>query len=515
MTYLAVPISGRNIKEATEQIGKACALGAEMLELRTDFIENLTVDCFEQLLVLARNTSLPVIVTCRDKAEGGCGEYPLDFRIDILCRAIAAGADFVDCEFVNFQDDSVENRLLEALEDSQTRLILSAHNFDQPFGDLAALYENIIDVCPQAIPKLVYKANHINDCFAAFDLLKNKTGDAIVLCMSAAGMISRVLAKKFGSLVTFASLSDEASTAPGQVGIEQMKSLYRWDHIDAETRIYGVIGNPVGHSLSPAIFNACFDKQKLNALYLPILLEGQKLQFNEFMSNLLKNNYDFGGFSVTIPHKAHALDYAEVEGDHLESLAADIGAVNTLKVGFGGQVSGYNTDYAGALNALLSTLGITKHQLHSVSTAVLGAGGVGRAIVAGLTDIGAHVTIYNRTVAKAKSLAEEFSCKYASLEEATNMDAKIVNNCTSIGMPPNVDNSPLPKECINCNMAVFDTVYNPLETLILKYAKETCAKTINGAEMFIRQAMAQYKIFTGNEPDEEVMRTTVFGALKR
>lgn len=515
MSYLAVPISGRTVPEAGDQIKQAKAAGAELLELRLDYIEGVTVDTTGEMLSLAAETSLAVIVTCRDSAQGGSGDLALDLRVSILVEAINNGADFVDCEYVNYRNPEVSKRINEALKQSpKTRLILSAHDFNGPFADLAALYEEIFESCPNAVVKLVYKANHINECFVAIDLLKNKKGDAIVLCMGEGGLITRVLAKKYGSLVTFASLSDSASTAPGQIGVKELKQLYRYDSIDADTKVYGVIGNPVGHSLSPAIFNACFEKQQVNAVYLPILVKGEKESFNEFMGNLGCRDTGFAGFSVTIPHKAHALDYVELSGDQLEPLAATIGAVNTLKIGYGGLVSGFNTDYAGAMNALLAAMGIDKHGLHSVKTAVLGAGGVARAIVAGLTDVGAKVITYNRTVAKAKSLAEEFKCGYASIDDAGETDATVVINCTSIGMHPNVDASPLPADSINNGMVVFDTVYNPLETLLLKHAKDAGAKTVTGAEMFVRQAMAQYKIFTGKTADEELMRQTVLKCLK-
>ncbi len=514
MSYLAVPISGRTVTEAGDQIKQAKTAGAEMLELRLDYIEGVSVSTVCEMLAISAETSLPIIVTCRDLAEGGSGNLALDIRISILVEAIKNGADFVDCEYVNYQNSEVSTRIDDALKQSpKTRLILSAHDFNGPFPDLAALYAEIYECCPSAVVKIVYTANHINECFVGIDLLKNKKGDAIVLCMGAAGMITRVLAKKYGSLVTFGSLSDSAATAPGQLGVKELKERYRFDSIDADTKVFGVIGNPVGHSLSPAIFNACFDEQGVNAVYLPILLEGEKESFNEFMGNIECRDAGFAGFSVTLPHKAHALDYVEQSGDQLEALAATIGAVNTLKIGFSSLVSGYNTDYAGAMNALLAAMGIDKHGLHNVKAAVLGAGGVARAIVAGLTDVGAKVVVYNRTVAKAKSLAEEFKCSFASIDEAAMTDATVVINCTSIGMHPNVDAAALPADSVSSEMVVFDTVYNPLETLLLKHAKDAGAKPVTGAEMFVRQAMAQYKIFTGKTADEELMRQTVLKCL--
>jgi 3-dehydroquinate dehydratase/shikimate dehydrogenase len=518
MTYLAVPIAAKDVDQAGEHIKSAQAASAEMLELRTDYLAELNTDTLKALASCAKATKLPIIITCRDKTQGGVGNWPLELRTEILVEALNYGADFIDCEYDNFLVGDTQTRLKEALsENKQARLILSAHNFAGPFNDLATLYEDIQAVCPEAIPKLVYTARHINDCFGAFDLLHNTADDVIMFCMGEAGVISRILSKKLGGFLTFASVDEENATAPDQITIEQLKNLYRWDSIDAETELFGVIGNPVAHSLSPAIFNACFDERGINGLYLPVLVEGERSRFNDFLGNVVSRSWlGFGGFSVTIPHKAHALDYVNGAGEFIEPLAADIGAVNTLKIGIGPRVSGYNTDYAGAIDALCAAMNIGKHDLHSVTVAVVGAGGVARAVVAGLADVGAKVTIYNRTLTKAQALSEEFKCKYAPLDELSRMDAQVVINCTSIGMYPDVDSAPVPAECLKADMTVFDTVYNPAETLLLKQASQAGATTVSGTEMFIRQAMAQYKLFIGTEagdPPEKTMRKTILDQL--
>lgn len=514
MTDLAVPISACDLSEAKAQIELASASAPDILELRTDYLQYLTTDILDELLAFTAAKNQHVIVTCRDKKQGGQNDYPLDLRIAILARAAATGVDFIDCEYENYRNDDVSRTIQQALSDSNTRLILSAHDFNGCFKNIDDLYEEMLTVSPEAIHKLVYTPAHINDCFEAFKLLKNKRSDAIVLGMGPHGIITRILAKKLGAFLTFASLGETTATAPGQIAIQTLKSLYRWDNITPDTRLFGVIGNPVAHSLSPAIFNACFDKQGIDALYLPILLAGESTEFDSFIENVIDADMDFQGFSVTIPHKAHALEYVERKGDHLEQLAADIGAVNTLKIGFEHIVSGYNTDYAGAMDAIESALAVGKHSLHSVDVAVIGAGGVARALVAGLSDVGASITIYNRTLEKAIALAEEFKCKYAPLDKAPETTARLIVNCTSIGMHPNVDNSPLPPETVKSSMAVFDTVYNPLKTKLLQYAEQKSAKTINGAEMFIRQAMAQFKIFLSTEADEQQMRNTVLSNLR-
>ena len=515
MTYLTVSILAKDEGSFELQVKAAKEQGAEAVEIRTDSLECPCPEVTAKLIDIVKKAELPVIVTCRDKAEGGVAELDLSLRLSILREAINAGADFIDVEYKNFKHPDVQSVLCAMLEQCPaTQLIISRHNFKGPFEDLNLIYESILATYPEAIPKIVYKARHINDCFAAFDLLSEADCPAIVFAMGRAGQISRILAKKFGAFLTFASLDETSTSAPGQISLKQMKTIYRWDHLNAETEVFGLIGNPVGHSLSPALYNACFDANEINAVYLPFLVEGEKQEFNTFMKNMpSRSQMGFGGFSVTIPHKTHALDYANQHGDYVDNLAEVIGAVNTLKVGFNGILSAYNTDYSGAMDALASAMGGKKHDLHAVKVAVIGAGGASRAVVAGLVDVGARVTVYNRTAKKADSLAQEFRCRAAGVDELPQIDAQVLVNCTSLGMHPDVDICPVPDGVLKEGMTVFDTVYNPLETKLLKNAKAAGAKVVNGAEMFIRQAMAQYKIFIGDEPNEDQMRKVVYQRL--
>ncbi len=489
-----------------------------MLELRVDYLENLSGEMVSRLVSEIKNSSeaMPLIVTCRDARQGGAADYPRDLRVGVLVEAIVSGAAFVDFEYENFLDGLSREKIEAALsERPDARLILSAHDFETKFDDIDKLCRDILEAAPRAIPKLVYTANHINDCFEAFDLLHEADCERIVFCMGEAGLISRILAKKLGSFVTFASIDPASATAPGQLTIEQFKELYRGDCIDAKTELFGVIADPVGHSLSPAIHNACFAEQDMNRLYLPLLVRGGQSEFDAFMRNALERKWlDFRGFSVTIPHKGSALEYVRARGGFAEPLAEKIGAANTVIVDADGRISAYNTDYAGALDAISDGMGITRSDLKTMPVAVIGAGGVSRAMVAGLTDAGAQVKIYNRTLEKAERLAAEFGCEFAPLDELRDLDVRLVINCTSMGMHPKVDAIPVPVESLRSDMAVFDTVYNPAETLLLKQAAAKGAKTIDGISMFVNQAMAQFKLFTGTNGSAELMRKTVCNLLK-
>ena len=518
-TKLAVPIAAKNPDEARRQIKSARAVGADIIELRVDYIEDLTVGLVEHLVAETKDSGekpLPVIVTCRDKQQGGIIDYPPSFRVDVLVAALKAGAEFVDFEYDNFRSTESRKGILHALLQSlKARLILSAHNFETKFDHIDKLYHEITRACPEAIPKLVYTAHHINDCFEAFDLLNQAGGECIVFCMGEAGLISRILAKKLGGFLTFASIDEQKATAPGQLTVERLRRLYRFDEINVETELFGVIADPVGHSLSPAIHNACFAEKGMNRLYLPLRVQGGSLEFDTFVINArLREWLHCRGFSVTIPHKQNALKYVRTNDGLIEPLAEMIGAANTLLIDLHGKLFAYNTDYAGALDAITAGMGIRRAGLKALPVAIIGAGGVARAIVAGLSDAGADITIYNRTVEKAEKLAAEFDCTFAPLDGVRKIDAKLVVNCTSIGMHPNVEATPVPKEALKESMTVFDTVYNPARTLLLKDAESKGAQTIDGLAMFVNQAMAQFKLFTGTDGNPNLMRNVVLEKLQ-
>ncbi|MCK4602603.1 MAG: shikimate dehydrogenase, partial [Phycisphaerae bacterium] len=330
--------------------------------------------------------------------------------------------------------------------------------------------------------------------------------------MGEAGLASRILAGKFGAFGTFASLAGGAESAPGQPTIEELKSLYRWDSLGPATVLYGVIGCPLAHSLSPAIHNAAFAAAGLDAVYVPLLIAPGADNFKRFMDAALSRPWlEMRGLSVTIPHKENALAY--VGAENCDQLAQKIGAINTITIGPAGRLRGDNTDYAAAIDALCAAMEIVRGDLAGRAVAVLGAGGAGRAIVAALAHYGADVTIYNRTVSRGRQLAEEFSCRAAALAEAANLEAEIVVNCTSVGMYPQVDAAPLAAIPPSVRV-VFDTVYNPIETQLLRKAARAGCKTVSGLDMFVNQAASQFETWTDSSAPREVMQKVVVDRLK-
>ncbi|MBN2020134.1 MAG: shikimate dehydrogenase [Sedimentisphaerales bacterium] len=517
MTYLAVPIAPKSVPEAQEQIKAAVAVGSELLELRTDFLVHLSVDLAWQIIDAARQYAphLPIIVTCRDYHQGGALRHSNQLRTDVLTAAVRAGADYVDIEYGNYQSVAIRSKIFLAVTDeANIRLILSAHNFQTKFKSIRRLHNEIRYVQSGVIPKIIYSAHHINDCFDMLDLLHEFGNGMIAFCMDEPGFITRIIARKLGAFASFACINEKTATAPGQPTAAQMKNVYRWGSLNAQTELYGVIGSPVAHSLSPALHNGCFNEAGLNKLFLPLLVTGGRQEFNTFVDNILSRPWlDFRGFSVTIPHKENAIEYVKSKKGTVDPLAERIGAANTIVIN-GTQLSAYNTDCPAALDTITSSLGIDRAGFNKMPVAVIGAGGVARAIVAGLTDAKAKVIIYNRTVERAKKLAREFKCDYAGLDDLKKLKAQLVINCTSIGMHPHVNATPVDEKFLNKDMAVFDTVYNPAETLFLKQAKALGCKTISGLDMFINQAAAQFKLFTGQTANIETMRKTLLNAQK-
>jgi 3-dehydroquinate dehydratase/shikimate dehydrogenase len=236
-------------------------------------------------------------------------------------------------------------------------------------------------------------------------------------------------------------------------------------------------------------------------------------EFSAFMDNCLSRPWlDFRGFSITIPHKENAIAYVKSKKGIIEPLAEKIGAANTIIINES-RLSAYNTDCPAALDTITTALKIDRAGLRKMPVAIIGAGGVARAIVAGLVEGGAKVIIYNRTLERAKKLAHDFKCDYAPLDDMRKLKAKLLINCTSIGMHPDIEQTPVDAKFLNKDMAVFDTIYNPAQTLLLKQAKSLGCRTISGLDMFINQAAVQFKLFTGEKANTDLMLRTLTGSV--
>lgn len=512
MTRLCVSIFVHHIEQALRDIAHAAEAGAEMIELRIDITRDASA-----VSRLIKACSLPVIITCRAAYEGGQCDLPDGDRLDLLCQIAAQHEVIVDFELAALQrNPSLKLKL-------PRRSIVSSHDFNGRPARLSNLLLEMSDGMGE-IAKLAWQTRTIRDNIEAFEILLQKQKPTIAICMGETGSISRILAKKFGSFVTFASLNADAATAPGQVSVQEMKQLYRWDKLDPDTRVFGVVAHPVKHSMSPAIHNASFDATGYNGIYLPLLVNPGYESFKAFMESFLGfAPLHLGGLSITIPHKENALRYLTETGAAVDELAVRIGAVNTIAIDWSGGVPklrGFNTDYAAILDSICAKLDCRRDDLRNYRVAVLGAGGTGRAAVAGLSHVGATVVVYNRTRERAESLANEFNGKTgkvvaANMEKLCDSCCDIYVNTTSVGMSPNVDESPFGDKppALSSSHVVFDAIYNPIETRLLKQASQAGARTINGVDMFVRQAAGQFEAWTHLPPPVAVMRRIVEARL--
>jgi 3-dehydroquinate dehydratase/shikimate dehydrogenase len=263
--------------------------------------------------------------------------------------------------------------------------------------------------------------------------------------------------------------------------------------------VYGVIGNPVGHSLSPQLQNAGFQARKIDAVCLPFLVRDLKGFCDSIAALRMK------GFSVTLPHKEAILRCL----DDYDELAASIGAVNTVSVRANGSLYGYNTDYVGVLRALERRM-----PLRGSRVLILGAGGVARAVAFALSRAGAWVGICARRAARAAALARAAGGESITRKHLKSEFFDAIVNATPVGMYPAIEHSPLGARELNCRL-VFDTIYRPRVTKLMQLGSRRGIETVSGVEMFIAQGTAQWEIWTGQRAPEKAMRAAVLASLKR
>jgi len=309
----------------------------------------------------------------------------------------------------------------------------------------------------------------------------------IALSMGEEGLPTRVLAAKYGAFLSYASLAPGKGSADGQVPYEEMEGLYRFSRISRRTSVYGVVANPVAHSMSPAIHNAAFAEVGLDAVYLPFKVTDPAAFLDAY------ERHDLRGLSVTIPHKEAMVPLM----DEVDELTARIGALNTVTVR-NGRRYGSNTDVAAALAALehaARQAGLLP--LERRAALLVGAGGAGRAIAYGLAGRVGRLIIANRTVWRGRKLAGEIGAEACGLHDIPALSFDILINTTSVGMHPNTDETPVAASVLRPGMVVFDAVYNPIETRLLCEARQAGCVTASGFEWFVSQAAAQFETWTG------------------
>jgi 3-dehydroquinate dehydratase/shikimate dehydrogenase len=468
--------------------------GAKMVELRLDYIAG-RVNI--RRLLAERPEGCQVIITCRRKEDGGKWGGSEESRMLLLREAIAEGVDYVDLE---------EDVASQIPRFGRTKRIISYHNFRKTPEDLRELHDRMSQFDPDVV-KIAAMANDPHDNVRMLEMMQQSEKPTVGMCMGDIGTPSRILAGKFGAPFTYATFHHERTLAPGQLSFRQMNEIYRYERIKPETAVFGVIADPVGHSLSPHVHNAAFEAKGIDAVYVPFRVPADAL--SQFMEDAPR--LGIRGLSVTIPHKEAIARHLTKVDPAVKSIAA----VNTVVFDAQG-VIGYNTDYNAAMDCLehnLGTIGANPSPLSGKRVLVLGAGGVARPIVFGLKKRGASTIIASRTLARAERLAHAFEAKAVDWEARHRAPCEIIINCTPIGMHPNVDESPIHKTFLKPSMLVFDTVYNPETTLLIKEARNRNGVVITGVEMFVRQAMLQFFLFTRKEASAELMREVIMNAI--
>lgn len=455
---------------------------ADVVELRLDLVRDLDLD---RLLALQGK---PKLVTVRSRQQGG-GARPSE-REPLLRRALQAGVEYIDLEFGDPDQVLMKGR-------GRARRILSYHDFNGTPADLQALHREMRQSAGEALLKIVTFADAASDLLRMRDLLRSATpGTLIAFCMGGRGIPSRILAPLWGSAALYAPARGTADSAPGQVPLEDLFDLYRFDRIGPGTRLLGVLGFPIGHSLSPRVHNAALGALDLDYRYLP--LEARTMA--EFLPIL--SEMRICGLSVTLPHKEAILPHL----DALDGPARRIGAVNTV-VKIWNRLEGFNTDVEAAVAPLRSRL-----TLQGLRVAVMGAGGAARALVHGLVAEGARVTLFNRTPSRARDLARALQVRHLPWARLRGFDADLLINATSVGLAPEIDRTPIPGTWIAAPV-VYDIIYNPPETRLLREARARGLVVIDGLEMFVAQAAAQFELFTGRRAPLEVMRRAALAGL--
>jgi 3-dehydroquinate dehydratase / shikimate dehydrogenase len=460
------------------------------LEFRLDYLPRPALALPKLKHFAEYHSHVVVLATCRRVAAGGKFRGSIVSQLDILAKSAAAGCQVVDLELQSAVRCKPEQ--LRRLR-SHAALILSFHDF-KATKNLEEMLKKMVAISADFY-KIVSTATTLYDNVVMMKFLE-KNGDKhslIGVCMGEQGIISRVLGVRAGSAFTFAAVNQDERTAPGQVTAQDLRSTYRIEQVDAATRVYGIAGDPVAHSLSPAIMNAALRRETVNGVYVPLHAKTLK--------DLLAcvRDIPIHGLSVTMPYKTAILSHL----DNTDSHTTKIGACNTVVRAQDGNLYGFNTDTAGVVRPLEQRITI-----QGAKILVLGAGGAARAAVFGLKERGAEVYVLNRSLAAAQKLARSARARTLKRPELKKLSFDVIINATPVGMG-NSQESPLNQDEIRAHY-VFEMIYDPPETRLMKLAKAAGAEVIPGVEMFVQQAARQFEIWTGKPaPWDEMLRVVM------
>ncbi|NIQ37621.1 MAG: shikimate dehydrogenase [Proteobacteria bacterium] len=496
---IAIPIVGATPSEALQTMEKAEAM-ADCIEIRLDLIPR------DVWLSLLKRKKRPSIVTLRPVRQGGAFEGEEISRIRLLEEALGYDPDFIDVEWDT--PPHLFGSLMKKKGD-KTGFIVSYHNHSETPDNLDSIVKEVLSRGGD-ITKIATTANDFDDNIRILRLTKRLRAKTIALCMGSFGIPSRILTLREGGYLTFGAVEDGKGSAPGQISARELREIYRADQIRPKTRVFGLVGNPISHSLSPVMHNAAFQAVGYDAVYLPF-------QVNHF-GNLMAHLAAIGvvGFSVTIPYKERiisSLDGVDAESDRM-------GAVNTV-YRRDGSWFGTNTDVHGAWKALEETG--TDHK--GKRWTILGSGGVARAIAccAEMHGTPKSLTVIGRKREKLErfldDLRRNISCPltgtiFAEADLGKILgETDIIVNATPVGMAPHVGESLIHRHLLRPTHLVFDTVYNPIQTQLLKDARKQGCRIASGFQMFLHQGVAQFERWTGRPAPFTLMEEEARGRL--
>lgn len=519
---ICIPITAKSSKEALDYIERSCLI-ADAIELRMDLI---TEGSLSELIGAARRSSrkVVIIVTCRKKEEaayafesgdtGSRTEDQKEKKTAILKQAVKLGADYIDIELSEGNDAIQELKSYCEKRGGYTKIIISYHDF-KGTPSLSRLKE-IFHQCRKfnaVVVKIVTYAKKPEDNLRMLSLIpyaKKHKQEIIAFCMGTAGRISRVMAPYLGNYLTFAALDRQMQSAPGQLTVSELKQINKLLEDETSTqepplsysrdrklKNYVLLGNPVGHSLSPLMHNAAL---------ADLGVEGSYGAFCVYdLASVIRGirGMDIRGVSVTIPFKSAVMEYL----DDISEDALNIGAVNTV-INSDGRLTGANTDWLGLIAALREAMTVKGKKF-----AVIGAGGTARAAVYGIMKEGGLPIIVNRTAENGKRLALDFNCPFHALNEIGKIEADCLINTTPVGMYPDIDKSPVDCAVLAGYECVMDVIYNPLRTKLLRDAQKRGCRVISGVDMFVHQGAEQIKLWTGKQPDRALMKKVVVERL--
>jgi 3-dehydroquinate dehydratase/shikimate dehydrogenase len=459
--------------------------GAQLVELRTDLLRSSV-----NVGRLLNDRPGPVIFSCRRKVDGGHWAGTEEERIMLLRNAVVSGADYVEI------DANIAEKIPRY---GTTKRIISYHNLTETPGNLNLIHKKILEFDPDII-KIATVANVPGDMLRSLKLCLSKACPTVAFCMGEKGIPSRILCRKYGAPFSYASMQKQEAMSPGELTVREMINRYSFNKINANTRILGVIGDPVDNAFAPPMHNANLQQEGLDFVYLPFRVAAEDLNaFIDFCAAL-----NLRGLSVERPHKEGVLRAVKALDDDVYGVRA----CNTV-VFRKDRTYGYNTDCRAGLISLARAIGRSEEErnpFEGATALVLGSGSIAKAMAYGLLRGGASVLISSRNNRTAEDIAAHIKCFTYPWEMRHNAEFNFLINCTPVGMHPDAYHSPFDARFLRSNMVVLDAVYNPENTKLMRHAKEVGCEVVSGTDMFVYQTALQFEMFTGRKADIGLLR---------